>query len=152
MSRPPKLRSPLVSRCWSRSRRLPTVDGARRLAALGDLVRIGFNRRFVPQIATLRRRLAGVDSYRSALAFSYRRASWSPVSVRDDALLDLGPHLVDLVRWLLRDEVVEVLNADLANRNVRQYNSGWVAGRPRSRFAPMACTASASRSPTHPLA
>ncbi len=92
----------------------PDADGARQLAELGEGVRIGFNRRFVPALAALRQRLAGVESYRSALAISYRRASWSPVSAADDALLDLGPHLVDLARWLLRDHVVEVVHARVA--------------------------------------
>jgi predicted dehydrogenase len=30
----------------------------------------------------------------------YRRASWRPVEVHDDALLDLGPHAIDLARWI----------------------------------------------------
>jgi predicted dehydrogenase len=42
------------------------------------------------------------------LEIRYRRRSWSPVGVHDDALLDLGPHLVDLARWLTGADVVEV--------------------------------------------
>ncbi len=88
-------------------------EGARRLASLGGTVWIGFNRRFVPAIAAMRRHLAGVEAYRSNLLISYRRHSWSPVSVADDALLDLGPHVIDLAQWLPGDEVVEVLDAQV---------------------------------------
>jgi predicted dehydrogenase len=33
--------------------------------------------------------------------------------VRDDALLDLGPHLVDWATWVTSSDVVEVVRADL---------------------------------------
>ena len=93
--------------------------GARRLTALGDAVRIGFNRRFVPGIAALRPRVVGADGYRAEFRLSYRRASWSPVVVEDDALLDLGPHLVDLARWLPDDDVVDVGAATVAPQRAR---------------------------------
>lgn len=85
-------------------------DGARRLAALGGTVWVGFNRRFVPALAAMRNRVAGIDGYRSELLISYRRASWSPITVTDDALLDVGPHLIDLARWLHTDDVVEIVD------------------------------------------
>ncbi|MEM8620458.1 MAG: Gfo/Idh/MocA family oxidoreductase [Actinomycetota bacterium] len=99
----------------------PAIDGAgaRQVAALGDAVWIGFNRRFVPEIAALRASAVGVEGYRAELRLSYRRASWSPVVVTDDALLDLGPHLVDLARWLPDDNVVDVVRADVDHERAR---------------------------------
>jgi predicted dehydrogenase len=41
----------------------------------------------------------------------YRRRSWQPLTVDDDAALDLGPHAVDLARWLTSAEAVEVAAA-----------------------------------------
>jgi predicted dehydrogenase len=80
----------------------PDLDGARRLAALEPPPWIGFNRRFEPASAALRAALAGEERrVRLRLAFHYRRASWAPLEVRDEALLDLGPHAVDLARWLV---------------------------------------------------
>jgi predicted dehydrogenase len=40
------------------------------------------------------------------LALAYRRRSWAAHVVSDEALLDLGPHLCDLARWLTRSEVL----------------------------------------------
>ena len=42
------------------------------------------------------------------LELHYRRKSWNPFDMRDDALLDLGPHLIDLARWLIVSEVISV--------------------------------------------
>ncbi|MEO1057107.1 MAG: Gfo/Idh/MocA family oxidoreductase [Actinomycetota bacterium] len=94
-------------------------DGARRLAAVGGAVWVGFNRRFVPALAAMRHRVAGVDGYRSELLISYRRASWSPITVADDALLDVGPHLIDLARWLHADDVVDLVDAEVQPARAR---------------------------------
>ena len=75
---------------------------ARLLAGLDPPPRIGFNRRFDP---ALRRPEGRLDL---RLVLHYRRASWRPLQVRDDALLDLGPHAVDLARWLARSPVRRV--------------------------------------------
>jgi predicted dehydrogenase len=71
----------------------PDHDGAARLAELDPAPWIGFNRRY-----TLGAGLAGVLSAGGTLEMElrYRRFSWAPVSVRDPALLDLAPHLIDL--------------------------------------------------------
>jgi predicted dehydrogenase len=74
----------------------PDADGARRLAALRPAPWIGFNRRFLPAVAALR----GCDAAHLRVVLAYRRASWRPVEVDDDALLDVGVHAIDLVRWL----------------------------------------------------
>jgi predicted dehydrogenase len=74
----------------------PDLAGARRLAALDPAPFIGFNRRFALG-EELRGRMPEAGSVE--LALRYRRFSWSPVMVRDPALLDLAPHLVDLALW-----------------------------------------------------
>src|SRR5262249_6843235 len=43
----------------------------------------------------------------------YRRASWRPFDMQDDALLDLGPHLIDLARWLTGGTIVQARASSL---------------------------------------
>jgi myo-inositol 2-dehydrogenase/D-chiro-inositol 1-dehydrogenase len=74
----------------------PDADGARELAALRPAPWIGFNRRFLPAVAALR----GREPAHLRVVVHYRRASWQSVEVHDDALLDLGPHAIDLVHWI----------------------------------------------------
>jgi predicted dehydrogenase len=71
----------------------PNLAGARRIAALDPPPWIGFNRRFSLGLGAAESVPVGgsID-----LEIRYRRFSWSPVSVRDPALTDLAPHLVDL--------------------------------------------------------
>jgi predicted dehydrogenase len=71
----------------------PDLAGARRVADLDSAPFVAFNRRF-----SLGARLRGTlpDSGTIELEIRYRRFSWSPVMVRDPALLDLAPHVVDL--------------------------------------------------------
>jgi predicted dehydrogenase len=77
---------------------------ARLLAGLDPPPWIGFNRRFDP--ALRRPRADGRLDLR--LVLHYRRASWRPLQVRDEALLDLGPHAIDLARWLVQSPVQRV--------------------------------------------
>jgi len=74
----------------------PDLAGARRIADLDPAPSIGFNRRF-----SLGAGFQGTlpDSGKIELEIRYRRFSWSPVMVRDPALLDLAPHVVDLALW-----------------------------------------------------
>jgi myo-inositol 2-dehydrogenase/D-chiro-inositol 1-dehydrogenase len=85
---------------------LDVVEAAS-LAALRPMPRVGFNRRFEPDLARLREMCdgPGLDLF---LTLQYRRRAWGPYDMRDDALLDLAPHLVDLARWLIGDEAVRV--------------------------------------------
>lgn len=70
----------------------PDAAGAARIAALEPMPWIGFNRRF-----SLGRGITGLAAGGSIDAeIRYRRFSWAPVSVRDPALIDLAPHLIDL--------------------------------------------------------
>ena len=78
----------------------PDAGEARMLAALEPTPWIGFNRRFEPAMADLHAAVGWREGLRLRLWFHYRRASWAPVEVRDEAVLDLGPHAIDLVRWL----------------------------------------------------
>src|SRR5438477_312648 len=82
----------------------PDADGARRLAALRPAPWIGFNRRFFPGVAALR----GRETAHLRVVLHYRRVSWKPFEVQDDALLDVGTHAIDLVRWVGETDVRRV--------------------------------------------
>ena len=71
----------------------PDLAGARRIAELDPSPWIGFNRRF-----SLGSGLAGTLPAGGTIevGIHYRRFTWAPVTVRDPALIDLAPHLVDL--------------------------------------------------------
>jgi myo-inositol 2-dehydrogenase/D-chiro-inositol 1-dehydrogenase len=64
---------------------------------------IGFNRRFDHAVSQLKAAVAYDDELQ--LELHYRRTSWKPFDMQDDALLDLAPHLVDLARWLTGTEI-----------------------------------------------
>jgi predicted dehydrogenase len=76
----------------------PDGAGAAELAGL-DGIWIGFNRRFAPA-PELPERLRAASELELELELRYRRASWRAHAVRDEVLLDLAPHLVDLAAWL----------------------------------------------------
>lgn len=84
------------------------VDAARRLAALRPPVCLGFNRRFDPALRHLRSRVPPAVPLRLELGFRYRREAWAAYDVDDDVLLDVGPHVVDLARWLTGSEIRRV--------------------------------------------
>ncbi len=77
----------------------PDAAGALRLAALRPAPFTGFNRRF-DQGAELAGRIPVDGELQLRLVLHYRRASWRPLQRGEDALLDLGPHLVDLALML----------------------------------------------------
>ena len=82
------------------------VEEAAALKALNSPLWIGFNRRFEPGIARLKNDLPGDREVHLQLELHYRRAAWKPFDMHDDALLDLGPHLIDLARWLTESEIL----------------------------------------------
>jgi predicted dehydrogenase len=86
----------------------PDLDGTRALAALDPAPWVGFNRRFDAGAAAARAKVPREGVLNLDVAIEYRRQSWDAVVVHDDVLADLGPHLVDWVRWSTGDEVVEV--------------------------------------------
>jgi predicted dehydrogenase len=69
--------------------------GALRMAALSPAPYCAFNRRF-DQGAELIGRVPPSGDLELHLVLHYRRASWRALQRGEDALLDLGPHLVDL--------------------------------------------------------
>lgn len=95
----------------------PAVDRreAEELAALEPTPWIGFNRRFDSALVALRTAHGGGE-VAVRLDFRYRRRGWAAYVVSDDALLDLGPHVVDLARWITRAEVTEVRRASVSPR------------------------------------
>ena len=91
----------------------PDATGAAALAALTPPPFVGFNRRFDAGARAVRRAVPAGGPVELRLEISYRRRSWGAHAVHDDALLDLGPHLVDWARWLSAREVVEVVCTEL---------------------------------------
>lgn len=89
------------------------AGGARRLADLRPAPWIGFNRRFDDGIIEARRRVPHDGDIVVEAGISYRRGGWGAHQVRDDAWLDLGTHLIDIVRWTASTDIVEVIRADL---------------------------------------
>ena len=88
----------------------PAVDAADAagLAAISPAPWVGFNRRFDPGAAAVRAAVPPDGDVDLRLEIGYRRAGWGAHHVRDDALLDLGPHLIDWVRWISGSDVTEV--------------------------------------------
>jgi predicted dehydrogenase len=91
----------------------PDGPGAAELERLDPPPWIGFNRRFDPGVVTVRAKVPADGPLDLRLDFHYRRRSWRAHAVRDDVLLDLGPHVVDLARWLTDSDVVEVAAASV---------------------------------------
>jgi predicted dehydrogenase len=94
----------------------PPAPDAITAAALVALARppwLAFNRRFDPGAARVRAQVIGRERLALQFELAYRRRSWSPVQVHDDALLDLGPHLVDWARWITDGEVDDVRALEL---------------------------------------
>jgi len=86
----------------------PDAAAASAMLTLTPTPRLGFNRRFDPAAQGLRDAVASSGRVDLNLTINYRRAGWNAHQVRDDALLDLGPHLVDWARWLTAGEVLDV--------------------------------------------
>ena len=99
----------------------PAVDAAqaRLLAALDPAPWIGFNRRFDPTVRRLREGLDRRGPLRFELTFRYRRAAWQARIVKDDPLLDVGTHLLDLARWLSTSDIRRVRAETLTSRRCR---------------------------------
>jgi myo-inositol 2-dehydrogenase / D-chiro-inositol 1-dehydrogenase len=97
----------------------PDLSGALELTALRPSPWIGFNRRFVPELQALRSNLPSAGPLRLGLRLHYRRSSWSAYTVDDEALIDAGPHLIDLARWLSGADVEEVRARRLAPRRAQ---------------------------------
>jgi predicted dehydrogenase len=77
-----------------------TAAAAAPLLDLAPRCWMGLNRRFEPAVAELRAALDSAPPATLELEMSILPASWDAVAGSEDALLDLGPHLVDLALWL----------------------------------------------------
>jgi predicted dehydrogenase len=99
----------------------PAADlaGAVELTELDPAPWIGFNRRFDPAVASLHDRVPNTGVLEIRLRLRYRRRSWAPHEVRDDVLLDLGPHAIDLGRWLAGAEIARVRAGQLTPRRAQ---------------------------------
>jgi predicted dehydrogenase len=86
------------------------VGEAGALASLSPHPWIGLNRRFDQGIA-LAPVIPPSGRVEMSLELSYRRRAWAPHEASDDALLDLGAHLVDLVLFLTGARPVSVRRA-----------------------------------------
>jgi predicted dehydrogenase len=102
------------------------------LAGLEPTPWIGFNRRFDAGVAELRAAVPRDAEVGVILEISYRRGGWGAHTVRDDALADLGPHLVDLARWLTGADVTEVRRAVVTPERA-EFDLGLGAARARIR-------------------
>jgi predicted dehydrogenase len=96
----------------------PTLEDAERLAALGPAAFIGFNRRFQHGAAVLGR-VPAEGRIELELELDYRRRSWRPLTVDDEVLIDLVPHLVDLALLLTRVGEVRVSAARVSRDRAR---------------------------------
>jgi predicted dehydrogenase len=86
----------------------PDAAGAARLTELRPAPRLGFNRRFEPAVARLRNQVPAEGAIDLRLVLHVRAGAWRSYEARDDILLDLGPHVVDLALWLSRASVASV--------------------------------------------
>ena len=86
----------------------PTLAETLELAHLDPAPKFGFNRRFVTEVASLRSAIPAQSAIRMDLEMRTRSASWGSYVADDDALSNLGPHLIDLTRWLSGAEIVGV--------------------------------------------
>jgi predicted dehydrogenase len=93
------------------------VQEAKALQALKPTPWVAFNRRFEPGLTMLKENRLNADGFRLRLELHYRRAAWKPFDMHDDALLDLGPHLIDLARWLAESEVRSVRTLSLEEQH-----------------------------------
>jgi predicted dehydrogenase len=106
------------------------VGEAGAVCALNPPPWIGFNRRFDPMIRRVKDELPRDAEIRLELELHYRRTSWKPFDMHDDALLDLGPHLIDLTRWLTGGEIRRARVLSLRDRGV-EFEVGLARGHAR---------------------
>lgn len=89
----------------------PALDlvEAMELARLEPLPLIGLNRRFDPGLDRIRGEAARrVGGLRLRLDLTIDPLAWGSFTASDSALLDLGPHLADLVAWIAGSPVDRV--------------------------------------------
>ncbi|MBI4529264.1 MAG: Gfo/Idh/MocA family oxidoreductase [Deltaproteobacteria bacterium] len=90
---------------------------AKDLQALKAAAWVGFNRRFEPQLTALKQSMSSAQGLGLRLELHYRRTTWKPFDMHDDALLDVGPHLIDLAQWLTESQVCSVRTLSLGEKH-----------------------------------
>jgi len=95
------------------------VQEAKALQALQPVPWIAFNRRFEPGLIALKQSMPNAQGFRLRVELHYRRAAWKPFDMHDDALLDLGPHLIDLAQWLSESQVRSVRTLSLEEQHAK---------------------------------
>lgn len=104
------------------------VQEAKALHALKPTPWVAFNRRFDPGLIALKQSVPNLRGLQLRLELHYRRTTWKPFDMHDDALLDLGPHLIDLAQWLTRSDVRSVRTLSL-NEYCAQFELDLTRGR-----------------------
>lgn len=112
-----------------------TLDAAARIAAAaearGVVLTVGHIERFNPAIRELKARLAAGQGGR-VLQIRARRVGPFPHRIRDVGVIhDLGPHDIDIMRYLLEDDVERVFAE--ARRHINTDNEDLFAGMVRFR-------------------
>lgn len=112
-----------------------TMEAARRIAkaaaSAGVVLTVGHIERFNPAIRELKQRLAGGQGGR-VLQIRARRVGPFPHRIRDVGVIhDLAPHDIDIMRYLLDDEVERVYAE--ARRHINTGNEDLFAGMLRFR-------------------
>lgn len=69
---------------------------------------IAFTRRFNADLARFWNKVPRNGRLEVRLDLHYHKKAWNPFDMRDDALLDLGPHLIDLAQRMTWGEVLSV--------------------------------------------
>ena len=92
----------------------PGLEASIALATLRPVPWIGFNRRFQQGLA-LSGAVPASGPLELELELRYRRSAWGARSVRDDAVLDLAPHLVDLAFVLSGACVAEIMSVSCSS-------------------------------------
>ncbi len=105
---------------------------ARELLDLRPQPWLAFNRRHDPDLVELRSKLPRAEPLDLLVELHYRRTGWAPFEMHDDALLDLGPHLIDLGRWLTGSDIQSV-QTQLLNERRAKFTLQLARGRVQAR-------------------
>jgi predicted dehydrogenase len=91
---------------------------------------MAFNQRYWEPVRRLKEALQNrraADEFSAELAMVTSPGAWSPVSARSDALEDLAPHLLDLLRYLFQQEI-SVVRAVPAGKGGVELSVGLAGG------------------------
>lgn len=95
------------------------VGEAAALASLNPPPWIGFNRRFEPWLLELASRIPRERALDLQIELRYPADQWRSYVVKDDLLLTIGPHLIDLARWLTGMDIARARASALGPSHLR---------------------------------